>query len=140
MKITLLGTGNPAPSLNRMGSGYLVKIADDIIVIDHGPGSHHRLLQTGTKATGVTPIMFSHLHYDHCVDFPRLLLTRWDHAVGQIPDLKVYLQRHPRVNRINWAGDFIKPEKAVIRARNAGAGQINDMRRDGFESSSEMVP
>jgi ribonuclease BN (tRNA processing enzyme) len=90
MKITLLGTGNPAPSLKRMGPGYMVSVADDIIIFDHGPGSHHRLLQTGTKATDVTHAFFSHLHYDHFIDFPRLLLTRWDHGAARIPELKVY--------------------------------------------------
>jgi ribonuclease Z len=90
MKITLLGTGNPAPSLKRMGSGYLVSVADDLIVFDHGPGSHHRLLETGTKATDVTHAFFSHLHYDHFLDFPRLLLTRWDHGSARTPELKVY--------------------------------------------------
>jgi ribonuclease BN (tRNA processing enzyme) len=90
MKITLLGTGNPAPSLKRMGPGYMVSVGDDVIVLDHGPGSHHRLLETGTQATEVTHAIFSHLHYDHFVDFPRLLLTRWDHGAAQVPELKVY--------------------------------------------------
>jgi len=90
MKITLLGTGNPAPSLKRMGPGYMVAVGDDLIVFDHGPGSHHRLLQAGRKATDVTHAFFTHLHYDHCVDFPRLLLTRWDHGAGKIADLNVY--------------------------------------------------
>ena len=90
MKITLLGTGNPAPSLKRMGSGYIVEVGDDVIVFDHGPGSHHRLLETGTRATEVTHNFFSHLHYDHFVDFPRLLLTRWDTGAAQIPELKIF--------------------------------------------------
>ena len=90
MKITLLGTGNPAPSLKRMGSGYIVDVGDDVIVFDHGPGSHHRLLEAGRKATEVTHTFFSHLHYDHFVDFPRLLLTRWDAGAAQIPELKIF--------------------------------------------------
>jgi ribonuclease Z len=90
VKITLLGTGNPAPSLKRMSPGYMVSVGEDVIVFDHGPGSHHRLLQTGTKATDVTHAFFTHLHYDHFLAFPRLLLTRWDHGAAQVPELKVY--------------------------------------------------
>jgi len=73
-----------------MGPGYMVHVGDDVLTFDHGPGSHHRLLEAGTKATDVTHSFFSHLHYDHFVDFPRLLLTRWDHGAGLIPELKVY--------------------------------------------------
>jgi ribonuclease Z len=90
MKIKLLGTGTPTPSLTRMGSSHLIQIGDDVILLDHGPGAHHRLLQAGIKATEVTHIAFSHLHYDHCIDYVRLVLTRWDQGAGQIPELKVF--------------------------------------------------
>jgi ribonuclease BN (tRNA processing enzyme) len=90
MKITLLGTGTPHPSLKRASSGYLIEIGDDKIVMDHGPDAHHRLIQTGVKATQVTHAFFSHLHYDHCMDYPRLVLQRWDMGADKIPDLKVY--------------------------------------------------
>ena len=39
MKLTLLGTGVPAPSSKRAGSGHVVQIAGDTFVFDHGPGS-----------------------------------------------------------------------------------------------------
>ncbi|MSP67705.1 MAG: MBL fold metallo-hydrolase [Alphaproteobacteria bacterium] len=90
MKITLLGTGTPTPSLKRMSSGYMVEVGDDVILFDHGPGSYHRLLEAGRKATDVTHVFFTHLHYDHCSDYVRLLLTRWDQGGGRIPELKVY--------------------------------------------------
>lgn len=94
MKLTLLGTGTPAPSLKRASSGYLIEVADDVIVMDHGPGAHHRLLQTGKRAVDVTHIFFSHLHYDHCCDYARLFLTRWDMGADKIPELKVYGPPH----------------------------------------------
>ncbi len=90
MKITLLGTGTPTPSLRRMSSGYMVEIGDDLILLDHGPGSYHRLMEAGKNAVDVTHQFFSHLHYDHCADYVRLILNRWDQAGGVIPDLKVY--------------------------------------------------
>ena len=90
MRIRLLGTGTPTPSLKRMCSGYVVELGTDTIVFDHGFGAHHRLLQLGIAPTQVTHFFCSHLHYDHMGDFPRLLLTRWDQGAGKIPELKVY--------------------------------------------------
>ena len=90
MKLTLLGTGTPTPSLKRASSGYMLEIGDDVILIDHGPGSHHRLLEAGRRAVDVSHVFFSHLHYDHCSDYVRLMLTRWDQGADRIPELKVY--------------------------------------------------
>lgn len=88
--VTLLGTGTPAPSLARQSAGYLVAVGDDLIVMDHGPGAHHRLMESGRRATEVTHALFSHLHYDHIMDYPRLVLQRWDMGADTIPDLAVY--------------------------------------------------
>lgn len=90
MKITLLGTGTPAPSLTRQSSGYLIEVGDDVIVMDHGPGAAHRMLESGCHPTRVTHAFFSHLHYDHMMDYPRLLLQRWDLGAGKLPELKVF--------------------------------------------------
>ncbi len=90
MRLTLLGTGTPAPSRSRQGSGYLVEIGATTIVFDHGPGAHHRLVESGRRVVDVTHACFSHLHYDHCLDFPRLVLQRWDQGAGRIPELQVY--------------------------------------------------
>jgi ribonuclease Z len=90
MKITLLGTGTPAPSLTRQSAGYLFEIGSDLIVMDHGPGAHHRLLEAGYRAEQVTDAFFSHLHYDHCLDYARLVLQRWDMGAGRIPELRIF--------------------------------------------------
>jgi ribonuclease BN (tRNA processing enzyme) len=90
VRITLLGTGTPAPSLTRQSSGYLVDVADAVIVLDHGPGAHHRLIESGRRGVEVTHAFFTHLHYDHCLDYARLVLQRWDQGAGKIPELEVY--------------------------------------------------
>ena len=90
MRITLLGTGTPAPSLTRQSSGYLFEVDKDVIVMDHGPGAHHRLVEGGHRAVDVTHAFFSHLHYDHCMDYGRLVLQRWDQGADRIPDLEVF--------------------------------------------------
>ena len=88
-RITLLGTGTPAPSLQRAGSGYLVEVGNDRIVMDHGPDAHHRLLESGRRAVDITHVLFTHLHYDHCMDYGRLVLQRWDQGADKIPELEV---------------------------------------------------
>ena len=49
------------------------------------PGGHgirenstawHR--HSDAEVTDVSHVFFTHLHYDHCLDYARLLLTRWD--------------------------------------------------------------
>jgi ribonuclease BN (tRNA processing enzyme) len=90
IRITLLGTGTPAPSLQRQGSSFLFEVGGDLIVMDHGPGAHHRLLESGHRAIDVTHAFFTHLHYDHCMDYDRLVLQRWDQGAAKIPELEVY--------------------------------------------------
>ncbi len=90
LKITLLGTGTPAPSLKRQGSGYLFEVGKTFIVMDHGPGAHQRLIESGHRAVDVNHAFFSHLHYDHCLDYARLVLQRWDQSADKFLDLEVY--------------------------------------------------
>jgi len=90
MKFTILGSGTPAPSLNRQSSGYVLEIGNDLIVFDHGGGAHQRLLEAGYKAADVTHLFLTHYHYDHTLDVPRLVLTRWDHGSPVQQPLRVY--------------------------------------------------
>jgi ribonuclease BN (tRNA processing enzyme) len=73
-----------------MSSGYLLQVGKDNILFDMGPGTYHRLLEAGVAATDVTHVFFSHLHYDHCVDFIRLFLNRWDLGAGRVPPMRIY--------------------------------------------------
>lgn len=94
MRIRLLGTGTPTPSLSRMSSGYLVEVGQRKVLFDFGPGAYHRLLEARVKPTDITDIFFTHLHYDHCLDYVRLLMTRWDQGAGRVPELNVYGPPH----------------------------------------------
>ncbi len=90
MRLWLLGTGTPTPSLTRACSGYLIEAGGSLIVFDHGFGAYHRVLELGVPVTRISHAFFSHHHYDHMGDYARLVLTRWDQGAGKIPDLKVY--------------------------------------------------
>ncbi len=90
MRIRLLGTGSPTPSLKRASSGYLVEIGARKVLFDLGPGTFQRLLQADVKATQITDLFVTHLHYDHWLDYIRLVITRWDQGAGRIPELNIY--------------------------------------------------
>ena len=90
LSVTILGSGTPSPSLERQSSGYLIEVGRDLIVWDHGPGAHHRLIESGHRSIDVTHAFFTHLHYDHVMDYGRLVLQRWDQGADRIADLKVY--------------------------------------------------
>jgi ribonuclease BN (tRNA processing enzyme) len=130
LRLTLLGTGTPSPSLTRQSSGYLVEIGDDVLVFDHGPGAHHRLLEAGHRATDVTHAFFTHLHYDHCLDYARLVLQRWDQGADRIPDLDVY--GPPPIARMT--DRLVGPDGAYaddIRARIGHQSSIDVFRARG---------
>ena len=90
MKLTLLGTGTPAPSTKRQSSGYLVEIGER----DDRAGPRPRRASAADRgrlsAHDVTHALFTHLHYDHCMDYARLVLQRWDIGAGKVADLLVY--------------------------------------------------
>ena len=90
MKVTLLGTGSPVPMLNRASSGYLVEFGEEMLVFDHGGGAHENFLRAGKRAVDLNTIFFSHTHSDHCLDYARLVHSRWDQGAGLIPELQVY--------------------------------------------------
>ncbi len=90
MKITLLGTGSPLPTLKRASSSYLVETGADVILIDHGPGAFQRLMQAGKSAIDITHVFLSHLHFDHCADVIRLFHHRWDASGDNTPPLRIY--------------------------------------------------
>ena len=94
MRIRLLGTGTPTPSLKRASAGYLVETGERKILFDFGPGAYNRMLEAGVKPTQITDVFFTHLHYDHCLDYIRLLMTHWDQGAARIPELNVYGPAH----------------------------------------------
>ena len=90
LRLTLLGTGTPTPALDRGGCSFLVERDSDYLLFDCGPAAVQRLLALGVPPTQIGHVFLTHLHYDHCMDYGYLTLTRWDQGAGQIPDLDVY--------------------------------------------------
>jgi ribonuclease Z len=83
-RVTLLGTGSPAPVMRRFGPGVLVEAGGKKLLIDCGRGITQRLLQAGLRLGQVDALFITHLHSDHVVGIPDLWLTAWlDAAFAQ---------------------------------------------------------
>ena len=68
--LTVLGSGGPELA-KRAGTGYLLSIDGKArLLIDTGSGVMHRFAQAGAKIETLEAVAFTHLHIDHCVDFP----------------------------------------------------------------------
>ena len=121
MKITLLGTGAPAPSARRAGSGYVVQIAGETFVFDHGPGAHARMLQAGIPLTDVTQLFLTHFHYDHFTDVASLLLRRWDQGAGRV-DSRVPQAGQPHLRVDGASLPAISTRAGSVALARGGAG------------------
>ena len=59
-------------------------------MFDCGPAATHKLVKAGLLPTQVGYLFFTHHHFDHDVDYPCFLLTRWDQSTGKEKELEVY--------------------------------------------------
>ena len=76
-RITLLGTGNPRPTIERFGPSVLVEAGRHKILIDAGRGATIRLSQLGISSGAIEAVLLTHLHSDHVVGLPDLWLSGW---------------------------------------------------------------
>lgn len=89
-QIYVLGAGTPVPSANRYGTSFVVKVGAEHLMFDCGPAATHKLVKAGLWPTQIDRLFFTHHHSDHNVDYPCLLLSRWDQSVGDVAELEVY--------------------------------------------------
>ena len=83
---------------------WLLEAGDRRIVVDTGydaaegrargrpieTAPQDMLAQVGVETSSVDTVILTHLHYDHMMDYPRLVLQRWDHGAAQVPELQVF--------------------------------------------------
>jgi ribonuclease Z len=90
-RVTLLGTGTPAPRPDRFGPSTLVEAGDQKLLIDAGRGATIRLYQLSVPLGRIDALLLTHYHSDHTVGIPDLWLTRWlqTHRAGRTAPLRV---------------------------------------------------
>jgi ribonuclease Z len=77
IRVTLLGTGRPDPTIDRFGPSTLVQAGSETLLFDCGRGATQRLWQLRIPMSRIGAVFFTHLHSDHTVGLPDLWLTGW---------------------------------------------------------------
>ena len=78
IKVTPLGTApGPPVRVGRAGISTLIEAANERFLFDAGYGSLARLVESGLPMGAVSKLFLTHLHSDHLVDLPALMLLPW---------------------------------------------------------------
>lgn len=132
IKVTLLGTGAPTPSMDRFGPSILVEAGGQKFLFDAGRGALQRLAQVKVRWQDVDGVFITHLHSDHVVGFPDLWLTGWLVGAGRDRPLHVWgpLGTKKMLSLLGQAYEFdiairqqddkASPDGVVIVARDIG--------------------
>ncbi|MBN2378423.1 MBL fold metallo-hydrolase [candidate division WOR-3 bacterium] len=87
-RLVLLGTGTPNADLDRWGPALAVVVDDQPYIVDFGSGVVRRAVEAGLDVKKLTRAFLTHLHSDHTVGFPDLILTPW--VLGRSEPLEVW--------------------------------------------------
>jgi ribonuclease Z len=129
--VVLLGTlaGLPVPLKGGRGSyAVLVTAGSDLLLFDTGRGATTNLGRAGYSALDLRRIFFTHLHSDHVIDYPDIVLSPW--ASGRDGAVYVYGPEgtHDMTQRLfHPDGAFAMDIRARIegsRARRTGAALV----------------
>ncbi|OEY24350.1 hypothetical protein A0K93_01600 [Corynebacterium sp. BCW_4722] len=121
MKLTILGCSGSLGAPGNPASSYVISVPGETdIVMDFGPGALAAMQERFDPAAA--HVIFSHLHADHCSDFPSLLVWR---------------RYHPH-SPANCKHRLIGPSYAPVhlgRMSADGPDEVNDF-SDTFEFSA----
>ncbi|MFN2530855.1 MAG: MBL fold metallo-hydrolase [Pyrinomonadaceae bacterium] len=76
-QIVLLGTGTPYPNPKAFGPATAVTVGKRVFLFDAGVGVMRQMNAAGLGISGPEAVFITHLHSDHTLGYPDLILTSW---------------------------------------------------------------
>lgn len=128
-KVVLLGTGTPNPDPDHAGSSVAILVDDKAYLIDFGSGVVRQAAKMSPQyggdflqleAKNLKIAFLTHLHSDHTIGFPDLLLTPW--VLERDEPLEVY----GPVGTKNLTENILEAYKADIDYRLNGLEPANE--------------
>ncbi len=96
-RVVILGAGNPNPDPENSGPAVAVVVGGQAYLVDAGPGLVRRAAAMSPRFGGSIPalaaarltrVFLTHLHSDHTLGLPDLMLTPW--VMGRDVPLQIY--------------------------------------------------
>lgn len=75
--LIVLGSGMPVPDPERAGPAYAFEYRGQVLLFDAGAGVMRRVAGAGLPIDGFASELLTHLHSDHTLGLPDVLLTTW---------------------------------------------------------------
>ena len=88
--VCLLGAGGMLPLPGRRLSALLVRLGGSLVLIDCGEGTQVAIRERGWGLRHINAILLTHLHADHVLGLPGLLLTLANSGKGSADPLTIY--------------------------------------------------
>jgi len=90
LTVTIVGSGGgPRVDIERFGPSILVQAGEQTLLFDCGRGVTIRLTEMGIPFPQVDKVFLTHLHSDHVVGLPDLLISPWA-TPGRVMPLEVW--------------------------------------------------
>jgi len=113
-RVVFLGTGTPLPDPDRSGPATAVVVGGAAYLFDAGPGVVRRAMQARRSgiaeldSVNLKTVFLTHLHSDHTMGLPDLMLTPW--VMGRQAPLELFgpvgSQAMVRGIQAGWAEDI----------------------------------
>jgi len=128
-KVVLLGTGTPNPDPDHAGSSVAILVNENVYLVDFGAGIVRQAAKMTPQYGGSFPQLkaknlkiafLTHLHSDHTIGLPDLLLTPW------VLERDVPLEIYGPAGTKQLADNIVEAYKADIDYRLNGLEPANE--------------
>src|SRR5579862_2936145 len=86
--VILLGVGTPRATPAAQGPATAIVVGQRVFLVDAGPGVERQLAAAHLTIAGPEATFITHLHSDHTLGYPDLILTSW--VMGRQRPLEVF--------------------------------------------------
>jgi ribonuclease Z len=120
--LVMLGTGMPRPDPNCFGPATAVIHDKRVFLFDAGAGVMRRMAAARLSIRGPEAVFITHLHSDHTLGYPDLILTTW--VMGRKEKLQAYgpvgLKKMTKHIIAAWSEDIDVRIKGLERQTKTG--------------------